>query len=304
VQDWLFYTVDLEITNRCGQACAFCPRQAIYRDRGEMPVDVFETVAASLLQTSAQVTLSGMGDPLEHPQWESFLRHYRARGGTMGMQVSAASLDRGRVEQLVRAAPSFINLSLPAVSADTLGRLLPGCDPQQVMEQALLLVERCRRHVPLSIIGVRTALQPEDEPNGFLDFWRARKTPVRIFDCHSRGGNLEDERLLGKGRTPGLEQPCGLFARHAFITWQGELLACCHDLGAETRLGDLCRDGIGELAARKSALVDRVPPFELCRSCDEPLRLLPLPDGPAPRTRREISRYLRFLNKFSRSALG
>jgi hypothetical protein len=58
---------------------------------------------------------------------------------------------------------------------------------------------------------------------------------------------------------------------------------------------------MAELVARKRALVDRVPPFELCRGCDEPLRLLPPPEGPPPKNRREMSRYLRLLKKFSES---
>jgi hypothetical protein len=299
VQGWFFYTVDLEITNLCRQDCAFCPRQAISRGRGVMPAGMFERVAERLLLESAQVTLSGMGDPLLHPEWERFVRHYRGRGGEIGVQVSAASLNRRKVELLVEAAPSFINLSLPSLAPEILSQLLPGRDPAEIVELALLLVEKCRRHVPLSIIGLRTALEQSGEQAAFARFWRNRKVPVRVFDCHSRGGNLKDERLLGQRRPTGIDRPCGLFARHAFITCRGELLACCHDLNGETRLGDFARQELSELVARKAELAGRVPPFELCRRCDEPLRLLPLPEGPPPGNRRQRARYLRFLKSFS-----
>ncbi len=295
---WPFYTVDLEITNRCEQACAFCPRRALTRERGAMPADRFETVAERLLESGAQVTLSGMGDPLSHPEWERFVRRYRARSGEMGLQVSAASLSPDKVERLVAAAPSFINLSLPSTSADTLKQLLPGCDPDELLRLALLLAERCRRRLPLSVVALRTGLETETEQAGTARFWKQRQVPVRLFDCHSRGGNLTDERLLGRRRSVGLGRPCGLFARHAFVTWQGELLACCHDLSGETRLGDLCREPIEQLAGRKRALTGRVPPFELCRRCDELLRLLPLPAGDPPADRRQRSRYLRSLKRF------
>lgn len=298
MQGWSFYTVDLEISNLCRQACAFCPREAISRGRGLMPDALFERVAEGLLGASAQVTLSGMGDPLSHPEWERFVRHYRARGGRIGIQVSAASLNRPRVEQLVQAAPSFINLSLPSLSAGILARLLPGRDPAEVVELGLLLIERCRRHVPLSIIGIRTGLEQQDERDAFVRFWKQKKVPLRVFDCHSRGGNLRDERLLGERRPTGLDRPCGLFARHAFISCRGELLACCHDLSGETRLGDLQREEIPLLAARKARLATRVPPFELCRRCDEPLRLLPLPEKPPPGNRRQRTRYLRSMKSF------
>ena len=296
---WPFFTVDLEISNLCRQACAFCPREAISRQRGLMPAELFETVAGRLLESGAQVTLSGLGDPLSHPEWDHFLQSYRARGGEMGVQVSAASLSPEEVERLIAAEPSFINLSLPSSSYGTLRRLLPGRDPAELLRLALLLAERCRRRVPLSIIGLRTGIETEAEQAGTVSFWRQRKVPVRLFDCHSRGGNLRERRLLGRSRSTGLDRSCGLFARHAFITWQGQLLACCQDLAGSTRLGDLERDSIELLADRKRALTGRVPPFELCRGCDEPLRLLPLPQGPPPADRRQRSRYLRSLKSFT-----
>ena len=301
---WPFFTVDLEISNLCRHACAFCPREAISRERGCMPGNLFERLSARLLESGAQVTLSGMGDPLSHPEWERFVRGYRERGGEMGVQVSAASLSSERTERLVAAAPSFINLSLPSTSAETLRQLLPGCDPDELLQTALRLAERCRRHLPLSIIVLRTGLETEAEQASTVSFWKQRKVQVRLFDCHSRGGNLIGERLLGRGRSIGLDRPCGLFARHAFVTWQGQLLACCHDLGGETRLGDLAREAIELLAERKRERSGLVPPFELCRDCDEPLRFLPLPEGAPPVDRRQRSRYLRRLKSFRATCVG
>jgi len=148
--------------------------------------------------------------------------------------------------------------------------------------------------VPVTIIGTRTALeQAEGMEEEFVRFWKERGASARIFPCHSRGGNLHDTDLLTRAASPGLTSPCGLFARHAFIAWEGDLLACCHDLAGETRIGNLACEELADLAARKAQLARAVPPFDLCHRCDEALRLLPLPEGTPPRGRRARARYFR-----------
>jgi hypothetical protein len=260
-----------------------------------MGEEVFRAVADKLLEASAQITLSGMGDPLLHPRWETMIRSLRYQGGTVGIQVSAAALDEETIARMVDAAPSFINLSVPSTRRETLARLLPGSDPSRINDTPRRLLDAVRGRIPVTIIGIRTALEDPGMARRFTRYWKERGLAARVADCHSRGGNLSDETLLAPSRRTGLQAPCGLLARHAFVTWQGELLACCHDLTGETVLGNLVRDELSTLVERKERVADRLPPFELCNRCDEPLRRLPLPEGLPPETSRETSRYLRSL---------
>ncbi len=312
---WCLFTVDLEITNACQGHCAFCPRAAITRPVGAMDTRVFEKVADTLMQTTAQTTLSGMGDPLSHPEWESFIEHFRKRGGEIGIQLSCASLNRDIVERLVNASPSFINLSLPSHRTETLLRLVPGQSPEALIQLGQSLAEQCRDRIPLCIIGVHTALDEPNMASDFIRFWKDRGVSARVSPCHSRGGNFTDRDILGpqsrprstpnadghREETAELERPCGLFARHAFITWEGELLACCHDLTGDTVMGNLARENVSQLTVRKTALAQRVQPFALCAKCDEPLRLLPLPavDQLPPKTRRERTAYFRSMRRWA-----
>ncbi|MBN1419582.1 MAG: radical SAM protein [Planctomycetes bacterium] len=295
---WGFLTCDLEITNACGAGCAICPREAIRRPIGRMDAALFRTIADRLLAADARITLSGMGDPLAHPAWEAFIRSVRDRGGSLGIQVSAASLDPGAIARLVAARPSFINLSVPSIRPAVLARILTRRDPGDLIEAAERLVDACRDRVPVAIIGIRTALEPgEGMEEEFERFWKDRGVAARVFPCHSRGGNLRDPDVLATTAPPGLNAPCGLLARHAFVTWEGDLLACCHDLAGETRIGNLAREELAELAERKAKLAARVPPFDLCRRCDEALRLLPLPAGSPPRGRHARARYFRGIRR-------
>jgi hypothetical protein len=296
-RSWHFFTVDLEITNICAGHCAFCPREAITRPSGAMDDELFQTVAGKLLQRSAQITLSGMGDPLSHPRWESFIGYFREQGGKAGLQVGCASLDQGTIERLVAAGPAFINLSLPSLSHEPLRRLLPGRQPGELIALGKRLAERCRGRIPLTVIGMGTALDDPTTNKEFIDFWKREGVAARVFPCHGRGGHFTDREILGKNR-PGLNRPCGLLARHGFITWQGQLLACCHDLSGETAMGSLAGEAFEGIAERKAAATKRRPPFALCRRCDEPLRDLPLPDDDPPATARQRARYFRQLGRW------
>jgi hypothetical protein len=114
-----------------------------------------------------------------------------------------------------------------------------------------------------------------------------------MTDCHGRGGNLAASDLYVP-RDRGLPSGrCGLFAFHTFVTWQGDVLACCHDLTGETRLGNLPEEGVQEIGNRKAETIKVGRMFELCGRCDEPLRHCAVPVGPRPTNRKARRRFFR-----------
>ncbi|MBU1108145.1 MAG: radical SAM protein, partial [Candidatus Riflebacteria bacterium] len=221
---WPFFTVDIELTNICGQNCRFCPRLRITRPAGFIDPGLFAQIMRQLAQQGSRVTLCGMGNPLLHPHWHEIAAICRESGLKYGLTIQAPALDQQNIAKIEELAPFFIEISFPTIDQEHFSRIYPDQDLTSSLNGLQNLITARGSTRGISIISIRTADEPL-APEKTADFWSERKLSFRQHLCHSRGGNLE-EGALTTARTI---EKCGLFATHSFITWQGRLLACCHD---------------------------------------------------------------------------
>lgn len=281
-----FISVDVELTNICGNDCAMCPREAIRRASGSMDERVFRDLLHFFGKSRCLVTFSGMGDPLLHPLLPEFIGLLREAGHETGVVVHPASLrsnfgGESGADRLVRCLPDSVTVSFPSIRRDVFERLCPSITMDEALEEVLAFSRRAGMRVRVS--GILTGLN-SDEGREYRDFWRRHKIPAWITPCHTRGGNLKAKELIlrpvAQGSGP---KNCSLFLFHTFIAWTGDILACCHDLIGETRLGSVRRGaGWSSLIREKERLAQNTPcpPFKLCRECDEPLRDINLGELP------------------------
>jgi len=277
-----FISADVEISSVCNNRCLMCPREAITRPQGIMTLQTFSRLLTFLEGSRCLLTFSGMGDPLLSPDLPEFIIRASAQGHETGVVVHPASLARKNgMERLLECLPHSITVSFPSVRQEIFERLCPTITMDNAINTVLTLREKVKgRRGRIRVSGIITRLN-RDEEDEFRTFWKTRKIPCWITQCHSRGGNLNQPDLHDNRQTPLSEDNvCSLFLFHNFITWQGEILACCHDLGGNTSLGTIHSTGRHKnLTALKKRMVSRLPcpPFKLCRHCDEPLRDLALP---------------------------
>ena len=295
MHDWSFLSVDLELTNLCENLCALCPREALVRPAGFMDPRTFSGIARVLGEQKSLVSLSGMGDPLLHADLLDFCRELRRRGADVSVLMNARSLARyADPESLVLAGPNSIAVSFPSSRKEVFHRLCPGVSFEEALDAARTLIRFARGRVLVRISGIRTRIN-SDEVKEFVRFWKAEGVQADLADCHGRGGNLVAPDLY-MPRDRGLPSArCGLFAFHTFLTWQGDVLACCHDLAGETRLGNLLEEGPQEIGNQKAEVMREGRMFKLCSHCDEPLRHCAVPSGPRPMNRKARRRFFRSL---------
>lgn len=293
MHDWAFVSVDLELTNLCENRCAVCPREALVRPKGVMDPQTFVEIARAVGEQKSLVALSGMGDPLLHPHALDFCRELRGRGADVSVLVNAESLARyADPEDLVLAKPNSLLVSFPSSRIEAFRRLCPGVSFEEALAATRTLARLARGRVPVRVSGLRTGINT-DEAGEFTRFWKAEGVQAGMADCHGRGGNLAASDLYVPC-DPGLPSGrCGLFAFHSFLTWQGDVLACCHDLAGGTRLGNLLEEGVQEIGNRKAEILRVGRMFELCGRCDEPLRHCAVPVGPRPTNRKARRRFFR-----------
>jgi hypothetical protein len=291
---WTFFSVDLEITNQCDRHCRMCPRERISRPIGRMSAATWREVQSAFEEIPpARIALSGMGNPFCHPNWAQFLRDLKARKLISGLVVPVGSLSPARIGELADVVPDFLEISFPSLREEVLLHLCPDASLKQGLEHVKLLHQALSGKTAVVLIGMKTSLNPDEEAS-FQGFWSDRGLTSRFLPCHSRGGNYQGTPVIA--RPLASSQPCGLFSVHSFITWEGKLLACCHDLTGETTMGSLQAGTMTSLATRKTAIVSMPPmPFSLCRNCDEFRQGFPVPqERPFPQSGGARRRFFRW----------
>jgi len=293
--DWSFVSVDMELTNQCSSDCLMCPRYVITRPKGMMSEGVFETVSEKLVSEGSLITFSGMGDPLSHQNIFKWIYEIRRKGGDVGVVANPVSLSYDISRKLAEAQPNSITLSFPSIRQEVFERLCPRVSYEDAQRRALELINLARGSIGLRVTGIITEIN-RDESSEFVSFWKGMGVHSSMTRCHGRGGNLKTSDIY-EPQSFGLESgSCGLFQFHTFVTWEGEVLACCHDLTGATRIGNLVNDDIFFIAERKREILRDFMPFPVCGQCDEPLRLYAPPQGLPPEGRKERSSVFRTIN--------
>jgi len=274
---WTFLSADVELTNMCAENCAMCPRKSLRRPQGFMSREVFSRVLEVLMHFRSRVTFSGFGNPTLHPFWADCVQSVRAAGLPAGLVLHPSALSPETLRLLAKHPPSHLEISFPSVDPALFARLCPQADFAEAVQRVLQL--RRLNLAQVVCVGLQTdgSAQPAKQ---YRDFWKSHGIRTRFFPCHSRGGYLRDRSLITA--TPVRSASCGLLALHAFVAWNGDLLACCHDLTGETRMGNLGEDDPLPLAQRKAECAADGPPWNLCRTCDEFRKGWPLPAGDCP----------------------
>jgi hypothetical protein len=297
--DWPFVSVDMELTNLCSSKCLMCPRDAISRPKGFMQKEVFNVVSRKLVSEGSLITFSGMGDPLSHPKVFEWISEVRQNGGDAGIVVNPASLEEDSSRKLIEAGPNSITLSFPSVKREVFERLCPEVSFEDALERAHELIGFTAGKIGLRVLGIVTEINREEQDE-YVRFWQSLGAPSSsMISCHGRGGNLEVPGIY-ESKSVGLRTgKCGLFHFHTFITWEGNVLACCHDLAGDTQIGNLVNDAVYVISERKRNIMFDYVSFPQCRKCDEPMRQYFPPQGSPPASRKERNCFFRALGHYT-----
>ncbi len=265
---------DLELASPCNARCEFCPQrfQGVKRERPFLDETLLDRITAeigALARTErVHAVLCGMGEnllrkPLVLRALDSLQRASEGRIHTTlvttgspltpelaehesfrrleAIQVSFTGVDRESYEDLYHLKHERVIENVVRMN-----RLLPGKIYLRTVD-----LERFRAH------------RAE-----FSRFWNERGIPVTYSALHSRGGHIGDPEAY-----PGRTRPfrgCEIFDLITFVSSDGLVLSCCHDVLSANVIGDLRVSSLAEIDARKREL-RRIgfQGFDICRSCTD-----------------------------------
>jgi len=102
----------------------------------------------------------------------------------------------------------------------------------------------------------------------FVEFWGSHGIEVTFRALHSRGGHVDDPEAY-----PGYFRPfegCEVFDGIHFISSDGFVLSCCHDVESQHVVGDCNTSTLAEIIARKAELRrSGFRGFDICAKCTD-----------------------------------
>lgn len=157
----------VETTTRCNMKCQMCVKQSMGSglEEGDLSLETFQAVEPALSRAEALI-LNGIGEPLLHPDLESFIRRAKElmpAGSWVGFQSNGLLLDDVRAESLVKAGLDRICLSLDAICPDTFRKIREGGEVED-LDHAFTALHNAKKRNPGSNlrIGVEFVLMRDN----------------------------------------------------------------------------------------------------------------------------------------------
>ena len=268
-----FRKVYLEISNRCNLRCSFCP--GTRREKGALTTEEFSLLLGKLRPWTDYLDFHLMGEPLCHPELETFL----ALAGDMGFRVilttNGTLLERR--QEVLLAAPGLhkVNISLHAFEANDLStpfeEYLHGCIRYGLaVAGQKLTVFRLWNEGGADARNIQIL---EAIHRAFPEPWITERRGTRIGDrVYLEFGekfdwpDLEAEDLGEQCYCYGLRDQIGVLC-------DGTVVPCCLDHEGDIPRGNLLREDMETILARPAAkeilegFQNRKAPHPLCRRC-------------------------------------
>ncbi len=145
------YTIVLDLTERCNLKCVMCyfsgtdrlrfhPYDRSLSERGVLPVEVFEKIAAELFPRAWRVALGCAAEPMIHPRFREILRVAgRYRVPDLWFPTNLLALTERTAEALVDSGVNTVAASIDGVTRATYEKIRVGGSWERLVSRLELL---------------------------------------------------------------------------------------------------------------------------------------------------------------------
>lgn len=277
-----FKRIYIEITNICNLKCSFCP------DTGRKPefMDeaLFSLILDSIKESSEYIYFHVKGEPLLHPQLETFLNISAEKGFQVSIATNGTLIGKNRENLLDKPALRQMSFSLHSLEGETdTGLIEKYLD--DIFSFAGEAVKRTGMFVEFKLWNLNR--EPESAANGVV-FKQMSERFNLPADFHmsissGKGVKISDRIFFSRGDEfiwPDLDSPennpsgyCYGLKRQAAVLVDGTVVPCCLDGKGIMKLGNIREASFSDIInGRRSLSIirgfsERKAVEELCRKC-------------------------------------
>jgi MoaA/NifB/PqqE/SkfB family radical SAM enzyme len=267
---------DLELSSPCNASCEFCPQNwhGVKRARPFMDEALLDKITLEIGEMARTETvhavLCGMGENLLRKPlvFRALDNLERSSGGavTTALVTNGSKLTTDLLEHEGFRRIGAIQVSITGYDAATYERLY-GLKHERIVENVKAMARALPGKVYIRSIELDGAESGEARA-AFVHFWKQHGVEVTTRPLHSRGGHLTDPRAY-RGRFRQFKG-CGIFNYIAFISSDGKVLSCCHDVLSENVIGDCRETPLSEIIGRKKQLqAGAFEGYKICAGCTD-----------------------------------
>ncbi len=280
-----FNKINVEISNVCNLQCSFCPE--VKRTKTKMNLELFRRVIEQIAPLTEQVCLHLMGEPLTHPELQSFIQICAVHNLPVFFVSNGVLLQDKHTDILLHPVIRQLNFSLHSFHDN-----FPNKDPGPYLEKIFKLTELAFNKRPDLYINFRlwnlqsTAILDQHEirqeihqsPSVMttptdnkeltnLDFLRRIENhfSIPLFEKLQKTNNIKQQKSLHilnrlylhfdtEFIWPDLNLPilgkkgtCYGLSSHFGILADGTVVPCCLDKEASIPLGNIQQKNITEI---------------------------------------------------------
>lgn len=250
----------VEPTNFCNLRCGHCSTQALASEKkGYMDPAFFKR----LIDKNPQLTciiLTRNGEPLMHPNIFEMIRYARDRNIYVALFTNGILLEKDNIlSGLFESSLSEINFSMEG-TGDFYERNR-GVSYRRLSEVIKKVLRERRLRRSRLAIGINSVIAGDmAHSESVKKQWSGKVDYITV------------EPLMGQKSGP-RRKPCRTLWRNMVVTWDGEAIPCCVDMGRNLFLGNIRNESLREIfnnaAARRIRglhLRNNFP--DICRYCD------------------------------------
>ena len=221
-------------------------------------------------QAVRRVLFCGFGEPLQNPNLVHMSRRIRqvAPGANITVISNGQLLTREVAGELVKSEVDVFSCSFQSNQKRKYETLMRGLEYETTVNGLMELLAAARGTRLQVFLNITEMDENRDEIPALAAEWGRRGAQVVVNTLHNRGGFLKLEGLARRGSSATVAR-CGLMNSRLFISSEGEVLSCCHDLTGDTRIGNLTSEPLTEILNRRLERIGRSALYPICGSCTD-----------------------------------
>ena len=268
-----FRKVYLEISNVCNLRCSFCP--GTERAAHFMTVEEFDLLTGKLREYTDFLYFHLMGEPLLHPELETFLEMAHAKGFKVILTTNGTLLKRKGEALIASPAVHKVNISLQSFEAN------PGEKPDEYITQCAGFTLKASEKGKICVLRLWNkngldSMNPQIErllesffPKPWKESRGSRKLKEKVWLEPGEKFDWPDIEAAGEND----ELFCYALRDQIGVLCDGTVVPCCLDRNGDMALGNLFENDLREIIESERSLrifngfSARKAVEELCRTC-------------------------------------
>jgi MoaA/NifB/PqqE/SkfB family radical SAM enzyme len=270
----------------CNAECPHCPYtnsniRDTYKDAPHMSERIFKLIADEAGAHGAFLRISGGGEPMLHPMGTELLVYAKKAGCKIGLITNGSTFTERNSRPLLEAGVDMIEFSVDACDEETYSVVRKGLKWDRLLRNARRMLKiRDSLKSPSKIIASGVNQQGVDI-DAVEKFWREEigvdNFIKRKFLTWGDNTSLDSERSADPAPYLNTDEvPCPFIFERLNIDSRGNVMVCGYDISANTSMGMVGMQTIGEIwhgdgfrFYREKHLAGRGKDISMCRSCPD-----------------------------------